>query len=99
MGVAHRLAPARIANLLDCSANTVFYMLPWHNAVIIWYATLVTTSKQYHLPLPSIASGFLNPYAWALLLVLLFSIFTGWNRQYAAPDDEPEQAVEVAAVS
>ncbi|GAB3493428.1 Na+/H+ antiporter NhaC family protein [Flexivirga lutea] len=99
MGVAHRLAPARIANLLDCAANTVFYMLPWHNAVIIWYATLVTTSKQYHLPLPSIASGFLNPYASALLLVLLFSILTGWNRQYIAADDEPEPAVEAAAVS
>ena len=60
---ALNLAPARIANLMDCSANTVFYMLPWHNAVIIWYATLVTTAAQYELPLPSIAAGFLNPYA------------------------------------
>ncbi|MEO8851796.1 MAG: Na+/H+ antiporter NhaC family protein [Allobranchiibius sp.] len=88
MGAKHGLAPARIANLLDCSANTVFYMLPWHNAVIIWYATLTTTAAQYKLPLPSITSGFLNPYAWALLIVLFISIMTGWNRQMAEPEGE-----------
>lgn len=88
LGVHHNLAPARIANLMDCSANTVFYMLPWHNAVIIWYATLVTTADQYDLPLPSIASAFLNPYAWTLIVVLLISILTGWNRKYATPEDE-----------
>ena len=88
LGEKYRLAPARIANLMDCAANTVFYMLPWHNAVIIWYATLVTTAASYDLPLPSIASAFLNPYAWTLILVLLFSILTGWNRTYA--DEQTE---------
>ncbi|WP_311950915.1 Na+/H+ antiporter NhaC family protein [Halomonas piscis] len=34
LGVRHKLAPARIANLMDCSVNTMFYILPWHNAVI-----------------------------------------------------------------
>lgn len=82
LGVSKKLAPARIANLMDCAANTVFYMLPWHNAVIIWYATMITAAAKYGLPLPSIASAFLNPYAWMLLLVLLFSILTGWNRSF-----------------
>ena len=68
LGVSKKLAPARIANLMDCAANTVFYMLPWHNAVIIWYATMLTAAAKYGLPLPSIASAFLNPYAWMLLL-------------------------------
>lgn len=91
LGVRHNLAPARIANLMDCSANTVFYMLPWHNAVIIWYATVLATATQYGLPMISIASAFLNPYAWALIVVLLISILTGWNRQYAtATDFKPE---------
>lgn len=86
LGEDKNLHPARIANLMDCAANTVFYMLPWHNAVIIWYATLVATSAQYALPLPSIASAFLNPYAWTLIIVLLISIMTGWNRWYADHD-------------
>lgn len=93
LGLRYKLAPARIANLLDCSANTVFYMLPWHNAVIIWYATLVTTAAQYDLPLPSIVSAALNPYAWTLLAVLLISILTGWNRTYAEPDPEDAQRI------
>lgn len=87
LGVRHNLAPARIANLMDCAANTVFYMLPWHNAVIIWYATVLATAAQYDLPTISIGSAVLNPYAWALLAVLLFSILTGWNRKYATPAD------------
>lgn len=86
LGEDKNLHPARIANLMDCAANTVFYMLPWHNAVIIWYATLVTTSAKYSLFLPSITSAFLNPYAWVLIIVLIVSIMTGWNRWYADHD-------------
>lgn len=83
LGMSHNLAPARTANLLDCSVCTVFYMLPWHNAVIVWYATVLVTATTYGLPVPSIATAFQNPYAWALLVVLLISILTGWNRRYA----------------
>ena len=93
LGIDKKLHPARIANLMDCAANTVFYMLPWHNAVIIWYATLAATAAQYSLPLPSIASAFLNPYAWALIVVLLVSIITGWNRWYADHDTTSRRPV------
>ncbi|UYM05651.1 Na+/H+ antiporter NhaC family protein [Solicola gregarius] len=93
LGRAHGLAPARIANLMDCSANTVFYMLPWHNAVIVWYATVQATAGDHDLPVPSLGSAALNPYAWALIVVMLFSIFTGWNRRYApAPDLARDEA-------
>jgi Na+/H+ antiporter NhaC len=84
LGLRHNLAPARTANLMDCSANTVYYMLPWHNAVIVWYATLLATAGEHGLTAPSIAAAFLNPYAWALIAVLLVSILSGWNRRYAA---------------
>lgn len=89
LGRAHNLAPARIANLMDCSANTVFYMLPWHNAVIVWYATVLVTANDLGLPAPSIGTAALNPYSWALIGVLLVSILTGWNRKYG---DEPDFA-------
>ncbi|MGH3359282.1 MAG: Na+/H+ antiporter NhaC family protein [Nocardioidaceae bacterium] len=87
LGRKYGLAPARIANLMDCSANTVFYMLPWHNAVIVWFATVGATAADYDLPTPSIATAALNPYAWALIVVMLVSIFTGWNRKYAPEAD------------
>ena len=96
LGTDKNLHPARIANLMDCAANTVFYMLPWHNAVIIWYATLVTTSAKYSLFLPSITSAFLNPYAWVLIIVLLVSIVTGWNRWYADHDTTSRTPVRAA---
>lgn len=83
LGMSHNLAPARTANLLDCSVCTVYYMLPWHNAVIVWFSTLFVTANEFDLPIPSIAAAFLNPYAWALLIVLLISVITGWNRKYA----------------
>lgn len=82
LGQEKNLSPSRIANLMDCSANTVFYMLPWHNAVIVWFATVATTSEQYGFEVPSIWAAALNPYAWALLLVLVISITTGWNRKF-----------------
>lgn len=83
LGLSHRLAPARTANLLDCSANTVFYMLPWHNAVIVWYVTVLATATEHGLPAPGIGAAFLNPYAWGLLIVLLISVLTGWNRRFS----------------
>lgn len=83
LGMDQNLAPARTANLLDCSVCTVYYMLPWHNAVIVWFTTLLAAASEYDLPIPSIGAAFLNPYAWALLIVLLVSVLTGWNRKYA----------------
>lgn len=87
LGMRHRLAPARTANLMDCSVCTVFYMLPWHNAVIVWYATVLAAAGEYGITAPSIAAALVNPYAWALLVVLLVSVATGWNRRYA--ESEP----------
>lgn len=78
-----KLHAARAANLLDCAANTAFYMLPWHNAVIAWYTAVATAAAEYNMPYPSLLpTCLMNPYAWALLGVLFFSIATGWNRSY-----------------
>jgi len=52
-------------------------------AVIVWHGTLIDACAKYGLDTPSIIYAGLNPYAWALLAVLLFSAFTGWNRKFA----------------
>lgn len=83
LGEQYSLSPARRANLLDCSACTMFYMLPWHNAVIVWFSTTVATASEYGIDAPGISAAFLNPYAWALLVVIIVSAITGWNRSYS----------------
>jgi Na+/H+ antiporter NhaC len=83
IGEKAKLAPARRANLMDCAVCTIFYMLPWHVAVIVWHGALLDACEIYSLDAPSIIYATLNPYAWALLGVLLFSAYTGWNRKFA----------------
>ncbi|CEP66105.1 Na+/H+ antiporter, NhaC-like [Moorella glycerini] len=83
IGERFNLAPARRANLMDCSVCTIFFTMPWHICVIVWYGALVSAAQSFNIPLPSIWAAMLNPYTWALLAVLLFSVFTGWNRKYA----------------
>ncbi|MGI6227788.1 MAG: Na+/H+ antiporter NhaC family protein [Peptococcales bacterium] len=83
LGERFNLAPARRANLMDCAVCTIFFILPWHIAVIVWYSTLTAAAEAWNLPLPSIWSAVYNPYTWALLGVLFFSVLTGWNRKFA----------------
>jgi len=83
IGERFNLAPARRANLMDCAVCTIFFILPWHIAVIVWYGALTAAAEAWKLPLPSIGSAMYNPYTWALLAVLFFSVLTGWNRKYA----------------
>lgn len=90
LGEKFKLAKARRANLMDCAVCTLFFTLPWHIAVIVWYGALVTASETYNIVLPSINAAFLNPYCWSLLLVLCISIFTGWNRKFEQTENEIE---------
>ncbi len=83
VGKRFNLAPARAANLMDCAVCTIFFILPWHIAVAAWYGALVSACQTYNIVPPAISSALYNPYSWALLAVLLFSIFTGWNRKFA----------------
>lgn len=84
-GKRFNLAPARCANLMDCAVCTIFFILPWHIAVAVWYGALVSAAEAYGIAAPPISTALYNPYSWALLAVLLFSVLTGWNRAYAEP--------------
>ncbi|AGA67756.1 Na+/H+ antiporter [Desulfitobacterium dichloroeliminans LMG P-21439] len=85
LGKKFNLAPARRANLMDCAVCTIFFTLPWHICVIVWYGAMASAAQAFNLPLPSIWTALMNPYNWTLLAVLLFSVFTGWNRKYENP--------------
>lgn len=94
LGERFNLAPARRANLMDCAVCTIFFTIPWHIAVIVWYSTLSSAAQSWNLPLPSIGAAALNPYTWALLAVLIFSVITGWNRKYAEPAETQPAEVQ-----
>lgn len=83
VGRRFNLAPARAANLMDCAVCTIFFILPWHIAVAAWYGAIVSACEAHGIPTPPVSSALYNPYSWALLAVLLFSIATGWNRRFA----------------
>ncbi|HBV88681.1 MAG TPA: sodium:proton antiporter [Desulfosporosinus sp.] len=85
IGKKFNLAPARRANLMDCAVCSIFFTVPWHIAVIVWYSAMSTAAQAYSLPLPSIWSAMMNPYNWSLLAVLIFSVMTGWNRKFEVP--------------
>ncbi len=82
VGKKFNLAPARRANLMDCAVCTVFFILPWHIVVAAWYAAIVSSAENFGISAPPITTALYNPYSWALLVVLLFSAFTGWNRKF-----------------
>ena len=82
LGGKFNLAPARKANLMDCAVCSLFYTLPWHIAVVVWYGALQSAADSFQLPRLPISLSYLNPYSWALLAVLLLSALTGWNRTF-----------------
>ncbi|MEG2172628.1 MAG: Na+/H+ antiporter NhaC family protein [Desulfovibrionaceae bacterium] len=93
IGERFNLAAARRANLMDCAVCTIFFTLPWHIAVAAWYGALYSAAETYGIPAPPVSSALYNPYSWTLLLVLLFSAITGWNRAFADKDGVDETAV------
>lgn len=88
LGKKFRLAPARRANLMDCAVCTIFYTIPWAIAVVVWYGAVQSSAELFQIPGLPFGTSFLNPYSWALLVVLLFSAITGWNRKFDKSEDE-----------
>lgn len=84
MGRKFGLSPQRRANLMDCAVCTIFFTLPWHIVVAAWYAAIYAASETFKISAPPVSVAFYNPYSWALLAVLVFSVLTGWNRTFAA---------------
>ncbi|MBR6626236.1 MAG: sodium:proton antiporter, partial [Mailhella sp.] len=87
IGEKFGLAAARRANLMDCAVCTIFFILPWHIAVAAWYGAIFSAAETYKIAAPSISAALMNPYSWALLLVLLISAYTGWNRKFAKGEE------------
>ena len=82
LGEKFNLAPARRANLIDCTVCSIFYMFPWVLAALVWYNSIYMAAESIGATAPPITICCMSPYSWALILVMAFSIITGWNRRY-----------------
>jgi hypothetical protein len=72
---------------MDCAVCTVFYTLPWTIVVAVWHGALVSAAAPFDIESPSVGVAALNPYSWSLLVVILFSAVTGWNRRFTTDDE------------
>ncbi len=85
LGEGNDISPERRANLMSAAVCSIFYMMPWCLAVMVWYTSIEAAAISSGLAIPSAAISFMAPYPWALLGVMMFSIFTGWKRSAKAP--------------
>lgn len=82
------LHPYRRANLLDGFANAIVLMVPFLS-VFVFLGALLTSGYDFVEPVPLTQIGGSLIYCLILFLVLLFSIFTGWGRQFEGPGGKP----------
>jgi len=97
LGHHFRIAPWRRANVLDAASTTIIGFLPYSIAVLIPFALVRDTVAGEGL------TGFdpvhLVPYVvycWALMLVVLVAVLTGWGREQQSDAEWEVEAEELA---
>ncbi len=79
------LTPYRRANLLDLTACTWPFLLPWFIPTILAASTTASGEAAGMPRLSPLAVGLANAYSWALVAVVGLAIFTGFGRGETAP--------------
>jgi Na+/H+ antiporter NhaC len=79
LGEKNKIPPERRANLMSAAVCSLFYLMPWCLAVMVWYTAVETAAITADIAVPSAAISFMAPYPIALFLVTMFSIVTGWK--------------------
>lgn len=85
IGEKFKIHPYRRANLLDSTANTLVYSVPWSTALLLTQTLTKDVHAQFGDAIPIITADQLWPYVvycWAMLAVMLFAIVSGWGRTY-----------------
>lgn len=84
------LHPYRRANLLDGFANAIVLAVPFLS-VFVFIGALLTGGYDFIDPVSLTEIGGSMFYCMVLFLVLLFSVITGWGRQYEGPQGKPQK--------
>ncbi|HEX2946317.1 MAG TPA: Na+/H+ antiporter NhaC family protein [Clostridia bacterium] len=88
LGKRAGLHPYRRSNLLDGFANSIPVVVPFLSC-FAFIGALLSQGYDFVKPLSvvQVASGMI--YCVALFCVLLYSVLTGWGRDYEGPNGEP----------
>jgi len=90
IGERFGIRPYRRANLLAVVSNTFPFILPYFIPVIL-AASMSASGDEFAMPrLSPFVVGLRNFHSWALLVVILFAILTGYGRRFMADRDVPD---------
>lgn len=93
IGKTHKLHPYRRANLVDGLSNTISYVIPWSAflfLVLVFFPGIKEVYPFLELPGP-IGFFFSVFYCWALLVILLIAVITGYGRIFEGPFGEAQK--------
>lgn len=97
VGEKFKIHPYRRANLLDATACTLVYSLPWTPALLFTQSFAKAANEQFGDLVPALTPNQLAPwitYCWVLLAIMVFAVVTGWGREYVGPNGEPVKKLE-----
>lgn len=92
IGEEYNIHPYRRANLLDATACTLVYSLPWTPALLLAQSIAEQANQEFGNVIPVFSTSQMMPwiiYCWVLLVVMIFAVVTGWGREYVGPNGEP----------
>ncbi len=84
LGKRFKIHPYRRANLLDATACTLVYALPWAPTVLMAQSLSVRAAREYGSFIPILEAGEIVPYVfycYILLAVMIISVLTGWGHR------------------
>lgn len=95
LGERFGLHPYRRANVVDITGSTLPFLLPYFLPTIL--AASLTAGAAGVPRLSPLTAGLFNFHSWALLVVLLVALATGFGRLQEAPELEVEEPDPPAA--
>ena len=90
LGESYGIHPYRRAAFLDGPTSSLGYVFPWSGGLLLLVTTIEAQAAEYAF-VEAITPTQITPYVFygfALLLVLLISALTGWDRKFEGPEGE-----------
>ena len=79
----------RRANLLDTTVCTYPFLLPFFIPTVLAASTTATGDVFGVPPTTALEAGLRNAYSWALLVIVVLAILTGWGRGDSTVSSSP----------
>lgn len=90
LGEKFGVHPYRRANVIDAMACTLVYSLPW-SAGLLFASGLSKSASEAFAGVPYLTPLQITPwvlYAWVLMMVMFYAIFSGWGRKMIEVEEE-----------